>query len=162
MSKSEPLGSYIVADTESASVPEGPRLRVGEADAEHRRAGRPMLTCSMLTNRIAERLALPKSIAQAADITARRLLPHREAYEATIPSISAYSLLYACRSAGIVHISHREVLKAYTDGGYRVGKSDLLRIGLESGMPLPHPSSGGLREGRHRRGSSRARGSLHG
>ena len=40
VSKSEPLGSYIVADTESASVPEGPRLRVGEADAEHRRARR--------------------------------------------------------------------------------------------------------------------------
>ena len=66
--------------------------------------------------------------------------PHREAYGATIPSISAYSLLYACRSAGIAHISHREILKAYTDGGYRVGKSELMRIGLESGMPLPHPS----------------------
>jgi transcription initiation factor TFIIIB Brf1 subunit/transcription initiation factor TFIIB len=83
---------------------------------------------------------LPKSIVQSAEITARRLLPHREAYGATIPSISAYSLLFACRSAGIAHISHREVLKAYTDGGYRVGKSELLRIGLESGMPLPHPS----------------------
>jgi transcription initiation factor TFIIIB Brf1 subunit/transcription initiation factor TFIIB len=94
----------------------------------------------MLTNRIAERLALPKSIAQAADITARRLLIHRESYEATIPSISAYSLLYACRSAAIVHISHREVLKAYTDAGYRVRKSDLLKLGLESGMHLPHPS----------------------
>ena len=39
-----------------------------------------------------------------------------------------------------MHVSHREVLKAYTDGGYRVRKSDLLKIGLESGLHLPHPS----------------------
>src|SRR5208337_1887962 len=67
-------------------------------------------------------------------------LTQREAYGATIPSISAYSLLYACRAAGVVHVSHREVLKAYTDGGYRVRKSDLLKLGLESGLHLPHPS----------------------
>ena len=140
VSKSEPLGSYIVADTESASSLKGPAFGWAKLMPNIVGRGGPMPTCSMLTNRIAERLALPKSIAQAADITARRLLTHRESYEATIPSISAYSLLYACRAAGIVHISHREVLKAYTDGGYRVRKSDLLKIGLESGMHLPHPS----------------------
>ena len=140
VSKSEPLGSYIVADTESAPSLKGPAFGWAKLMPNIVGRGGPMPTCSMLTNRIAERLALPKSIAQAADITARRLLPHREAYGATIPSISAYSLLFACRSAGIAHISHREVLKAYTDGGYRVGKSELMRIGLESGMPLPHPS----------------------
>ena len=40
VSKSEPLGSYIVADTGERPLPEGSRLRVGEADAEHRRARR--------------------------------------------------------------------------------------------------------------------------
>ena len=140
VSKCEPLGSYIVADTESAPSLKGAAFGWAKLMPNIVGRGGPMLTCSGLTNRVAERLALPKSIAQSADITARRLLPHREAYEATIPSISAYSLLYACRSAGIAHISHREVLKAYTDGGYRVGKSELLRIGLESGMPLPHPT----------------------
>jgi transcription initiation factor TFIIIB Brf1 subunit/transcription initiation factor TFIIB len=140
VSKSEPLGSYIVADTESTSSLKGPAFGWAKLMPNIVGRGGPMPTCSMLTNRIAERLALPKSIAQAADITARRLLPHREAYGATIPSISAYSLLFACRSAAIVHISHREVLKAYTDGGYRVRKSDLLKLGLESGMHLPHPS----------------------
>ena len=140
VSKSEPLGSYIVADTESASSLKGPAFGWAKLMPNIVGRGGPMPTCSMLTNRIAERLSLPKSIAQAADITARRLLPHREAYEATIPSISAYSLLFACRSAAIVHISHREILKAYTDGGYRVRKSDLLKLGLESGMHLPHPS----------------------
>jgi transcription initiation factor TFIIIB Brf1 subunit/transcription initiation factor TFIIB len=140
VSKSEPLGSYIVADTESASSLKGPAFGWAKLMPNIVGRGGPMPTCSMLTNRIAERLALPKSIAQSADITARRLLIHRESYEATIPSISAYSLLYACRSAAIVHISHREVLKAYTDAGYRVRKSDLLKLGLESGMHLPHPS----------------------
>lgn len=140
VSKSEPLGSYIVADTESAPSLKGAAFGWAKLMPNIVGRGGPMLTCSGLTNRVAERLALPKSIAQSADITARRLLPNRATYEATIPSISAYSLLYACRSAGIAHISHREILQAYTDGGYRVGKSELLRIGLESGMPLPHPS----------------------
>ena len=141
VSKSEPLGSYIVADGGSASPSlKGPAFGWARLMPNIVGRGTPMLTCSGLTNRVADRLALPKSIVQSAEITARRLLPHREAYGTTIPSISAYSLLFACRSAGIAHISHREVLKAYTDGGYRVGKSELMRIGLESGMPLPHPS----------------------
>jgi transcription initiation factor TFIIIB Brf1 subunit/transcription initiation factor TFIIB len=140
VSKSEPLGSYIVADPEGAPSLKGPAFGWAKLMPNIVGRGGPMPTCSMLTNRIAERLSLPKSIAQSADITARRLLTQRESYDATIPSISAYSLLYACRSAAIVHISHREVLKAYTDGGYRVRKSDLLKIGLESGLHLPHPS----------------------
>jgi transcription initiation factor TFIIIB Brf1 subunit/transcription initiation factor TFIIB len=142
VSKNEPLGSYITADTSGSGPPlKGPAF--GWARLMPNIIGRatPLLKCSRLTGRIAEKLALPKSIAQSAEITARRLLPHREAYCATVPSISAYSLLYACRSAGIAHISHREVLKAYTDAGYRVSKSELLRLGLESGMPLPHPTA---------------------
>jgi hypothetical protein len=129
VSKSEPLGSYIVADTEGTPSLKGPAFGWAKLMPNIVGRGGPMPTCSMLTNRIAERLALPKSIAQSADVTARRLLLHREAYGATIPSISAYSLLYACRSAAIVHISHRGVRK-----------SDLLKLGLESGVHLPHPS----------------------
>ena len=140
VSKCEPLGSYIVADTESAPSLKGAAFGWAKLMPNLVGRGGPLLTCTGLTNRIAERLSLPKSIAQSADITARRLLPNREAYGATIPSISAYSLLYACRAAGIAHISHREILQAYTDAGYRVGKSELLRIGLESGMHLPHPT----------------------
>jgi len=138
VSKREPLGSYIVADTESSPSLKGAAFGWAKLMPNIVGRGGPTLTCSLLTKRIAERLALPKSIAQSADVTARRLLPHREACEASIPSISAYSLLYACRAAGIAHVSHREILQAYTDGGYRVGKSELMRIVLESGMPLPH------------------------
>jgi transcription initiation factor TFIIIB Brf1 subunit/transcription initiation factor TFIIB len=141
VSKNVDLGSYLSSDTESPTPSlKGPAFGMARLMTNIVGRGTPLLNCTRLTNRVAEKLALPKSITEAAGITARRLLPHREAYEATIPSISAYSLLYACRSAGIAHISHREVLKAYTDGGYRVGKSELLRIGLESGMSLPHPT----------------------
>ena len=59
----------------------------------------------------------PQSIAQAATSRRGGSSPKGRSYGATIPSISAYSLLFACRSAAIVHISHREILKAYTDGG---------------------------------------------
>ena len=77
VSKSEPLGSYIVADTESASSLKGPAFGWAKLMPNIVGRGGPMPTCSMLTNRIAERLSLPKSIAQAADITARRLLPQQ-------------------------------------------------------------------------------------
>ena len=93
-----------------------------------------------MTERIAERLELPKSIVQQANVVARRLLPRKETYNATIPAISAYSLLYACRSVAIAHVSHREILAAYTDAGYMVSKSRLMRISLESTMPLPQVS----------------------
>ena len=93
-----------------------------------------------MTERIAETLELPKSIVQQANVVARRLLPRKETYNATIPAISAYSLLYACRSVAIAHVSHREILAAYTDAGYMVSKSRLMRISLESTMPLPQAS----------------------
>jgi len=138
VSKSEPLGSYIVTDAESAPSLKGPAFGWAKLMPNLIGRGTPQLTCSVLTNRVAERLALPKSITQNAQITARKLLSHREAYGATLATISAYSLLHACRSAGISHVSHREVLKAYNDAGYRVSKSRLLQLGLESGVPLPH------------------------
>src|SRR5712692_11403240 len=93
-----------------------------------------------MNERIAERLELPKSIVQQANLVARRLLPGKKTYNATIPAISAYSLLYACRSGDIAHVSHMEILAAYTDAGYMVNKSRLMRISLESKMPLPQAS----------------------
>ena len=93
-----------------------------------------------MTERIAERLELPKSIVQQANLVARRLLPRRNSYNATIPAISAYSLLYACRSVDVAHVSYKEILAAYTDEGYMVSSSRLMRISLESTMPLPHAS----------------------
>ena len=93
-----------------------------------------------MTERIAETLELPKSIVHQANLVARRLLPGKKTYNATIPAISAYSLLYACRSVDVAHVSYKEILAAYTDEGYMVSSSRLMRISLESTMPLPHAS----------------------
>src|SRR5207247_4630652 len=82
----------------------------------------------------------PNSSVQQANLVARRLRPRKKTYNATIPAISAYSLLYACRSVDVAHVSHREILAAYTDAGYMVSKSRLMRISLESTMPLPQAS----------------------
>jgi transcription initiation factor TFIIIB Brf1 subunit/transcription initiation factor TFIIB len=138
VSKRTPLGSYIVADGSDTQSLKGPAFGLGRINPNIIGRGGPMLTCSLLTNRVAEKLGLPKSVVENANITARRLLPGRKAYGATIYTISAYSLLHACRSAGIAHISHREILKAYADAGHRIGRAQLMRIGLDSPVRLPH------------------------
>jgi transcription initiation factor TFIIIB Brf1 subunit/transcription initiation factor TFIIB len=97
-----------------------------------------VLSCSKLLERISDRMMLPKGVIENAVITARRLLPGRKAYGATVPAISAYALLYACRSAGITHIGYREIVSAYSDAGHRVSNADLLRIGIGSSLSLPH------------------------
>jgi transcription initiation factor TFIIIB Brf1 subunit/transcription initiation factor TFIIB len=86
---------------------------------------------------MAEKLGVPKSVAQQANIIARRVLSCKDECGATIPAISAFALLYACRSAGISRISHREIIATYSQAGHRVGKSQLLQIGLGSATPLP-------------------------
>src|SRR2546425_12242466 len=98
------------------------------------------VSCMQMNERIAESLELPKSIVHQANLVARRLLPGKNTYNATIPAISAYSLLYACRSVDVAHVSHREILAAYTDAGYMDSKSRLMRISLEAVMPLPQAS----------------------
>src|SRR5712692_8651806 len=93
-----------------------------------------------MNERIAERLELPKSIVHQANLVARRLLPGKKTYNATIPAISAYSLLYARRFVDVAHVSHREILAAYTEAGYVVSKTRMRRISLESTMLLRQTS----------------------
>jgi len=138
VSKRTPLGSYIVGAGSDTQSLKGPAFGLGKINPNIIGRGGPVLTCSLLTNRVAERLGLPKSVVENANFTARRLLPGRKAYGASIYAISAYSLLHACRSAGIAHISHREILRAYAEAGYRIGRAQLMRIGLDSPVRLPH------------------------
>ncbi len=141
VSKNEPLGSFILADASATPSLRSPAFGWARLMPNVIGRGGPLLACSRLTERISERLMLPKSVMQNANLTARRLLPGRMTYGASIPAISAYSLLHACRSAGIARIGHREILAAYTDAGYKVGKGKLLRIGLESPVQLPRANT---------------------
>jgi len=134
---SEPLGSFIVAAEGAAPSLRSPAFGWAKLMPNVIGRGGPLSTCSQITERIAERLGIPKTVVQQANQIAGRLLPKRKTYNTTVPAISAYSLLYACRSAGIAHVSHREILAAYADAGHKVGKAHLLRIGLEFSTPLP-------------------------
>jgi len=138
VSKRTPLGSYIVGPGSDTQSLKGPAFGLGKINPNVIGRGGPTLTCSLLTNRVAERLSLPKSVVESADITAGKLLPSRKACGVSIYAISAYSLLHACRAAGIAHISHREIVNAYHDAGHKVGRSHLMRIGLDSPVRLPH------------------------
>ncbi len=136
--KRRQLGSYIPADSAGTPSLNRPGFGLGKINPNIIGRGGPMLACWLLTSRVAERLALPKSVVENANITAGRLHPGRKAYGVSIAAISAYSLLHACRSAAIAHVSYKEVVQAYRDAGYRVGRSQLMRIGLDSPVPLPH------------------------
>jgi transcription initiation factor TFIIIB Brf1 subunit/transcription initiation factor TFIIB len=95
------------------------------------------LQCSKLIERVAGRFVLPKTIVRNAVQTAKRLLLGRRTYRATMPAISAYSLLHACRSAEITRVGLDDLLEAFSEAGRRVSLSQILRIGRESPLPLP-------------------------
>jgi len=140
VSKNEPLGSYIVAVEGDDPSLRGPAFGAAKLNPNIIGRGGPLLACSQITERIAERLGLPRSVVLQAELVARKLLPGRRACRGTIPGISAYSLLYACRSAGIAHISHKDIIAAYTEARYRVGRAQLLRVGIYAPLGLPRSS----------------------
>jgi transcription initiation factor TFIIB len=141
VSKRTALGSYIVDDGSGTQSLNGRAFGLGRINPNIIGREGPLHTCSRLTNRVAERLALPKSVVECANITAGRLLPGRKVYGTSIAAISAYSLLHACRSAGIAHISYKEIVRAYADAGHRVGRAALMRIGFDSPVSLPHANA---------------------
>jgi transcription initiation factor TFIIIB Brf1 subunit/transcription initiation factor TFIIB len=96
-----------------------------------------LLQCSGLIERVSSRFFLPKAIVQNAIQIAEKLLPDKKVFRVPMPVISAYSLLHACRSAGITHVGFDDLLKAYLDAGHRITKSQMLRVGRESSIPLP-------------------------
>jgi len=140
VSKNEPLGSYMLPPGDSGPSRGGPAFGLARLNPDIIGRGGPLQTCSRMTDRIACNLELPRSVAQSANLVARRLLPARKEIRTTIPAISAYSMLHACRSAGISHISHKTIVEAYRDAGFRLCRSKLMRIGLDSAVPLPHAS----------------------
>jgi len=138
-SRPEMLGSFIgpASNNGGRAQVAGCAIGVTKRWAEAIGRNQSFLRCSGLIETVACRFFLPKTVVQNAVQTARRLLPSRGECRATVPAISAYSLLYACRSAGICHVGFRDVLKAYSEAGHKVSKSQLLRIGRGSSLPLP-------------------------
>ena len=98
--------------------------------------------CAAMIRRAADRLSLPPSVGANATALSEKMLadsrPNGEngKRRTSVPAISAYALLSACRAAGIDHVSAKAVLQTYADMGHRVTKSKLLRLGIDSGAPF--------------------------
>lgn len=101
-------------------------------------------TCLKLVERVADRLSLPGFVRDNAILLSRKLLAERQNHGATIPAISTYALISACRSAGIHHVDTRKVMQVHSDLGHRVTKSKLLRLGIDSSVRLPPNDPEGL------------------
>ena len=107
--------------------------------------------CASMIERVAERLSLPAFVTENALTLSKRVLAERKAQSGpagrkrkTVPTISAYCILAACRTGGMHHVSAKSVVQAHCDLGHRVNKSGLFRVGLESHIPLRPADPSGM------------------
>jgi transcription initiation factor TFIIIB Brf1 subunit/transcription initiation factor TFIIB len=98
--------------------------------------------CAAMIRRAADRLSIPSFARENAIALSKKMLADSRAngepkrHRTSVPAISAYALLSACRGAGMDHVSASAILQTYADMGRRVTKSALLRLGTESATPL--------------------------
>ncbi|HEV2138502.1 MAG TPA: hypothetical protein VGR53_06640 [Nitrososphaerales archaeon] len=98
--------------------------------------------CAAMIRRAADKLSLPTFVRDNAIALSEKMLAESRSNEepirhrTSVPAVSAYALLSACREANMDHISAKAVLQAYTNMGHRVTKSKLLRLGTESCVPF--------------------------
>ena len=97
--------------------------------------------CAAMVRRVAEKLSLPAFATENAVAVSERMLAEGRngrlgKRRTSIPAISAYSILSACRTAGLDHIGSKSVIGAHDDMGHKVTKSAFLRLGTESPVPF--------------------------
>ncbi len=140
------LGSYMGTKSDEGSIADfNGNSTVGYAKrvSDHMGENAAAWNCSAMIERVAEKLSLPAFVRHNAVLLSEKMLAdwkkdgeQGKKRRATVPAISAYALLAACRDARIDHVSAKSVMKAHTDLGHRVTKSKLLRLGTESRVPL--------------------------
>jgi len=150
----ERLGSFMGTKEEehsNASFNGASSVRYMKSVCDHMGEDAAAWQCASLIERVAGRLSLPAFIAQNAVILSRRLVADRKTMRehgprkrVTLPTISAYCLLAACRTAGMHHVSSKSVVQAHCDLGRRVTKSGLFRLGAESRIPLRPADPAGM------------------
>ena len=136
------LGSYMGTRADEGSVAnfnENSTVGYVKRVSDHMGEDSSVWNCTAMIERVAEKLSLPVFVRQNAVLLSERMLADRKNDEgpkggkrATVPAISAYCLLSACRDARIDHVSSQSILQALADMGHRVTKSKLLRLGIES------------------------------
>jgi transcription initiation factor TFIIIB Brf1 subunit/transcription initiation factor TFIIB len=89
--------------------------------------------CVRMLERVAEKLTLPWVVVlQAASIARKVLLGTHSHHRVTVASVSAYSLIAACKIEGITSVNVREVIEAHAVLGKRVSASSIIQLTLES------------------------------
>ena len=90
--------------------------------------------CAKLIERVGDKLGLPGHLLHEAAAKARKVLaavrssPRRTA----VAPVSGYSLISACRAAGNLAVSPREILATHSVLGKRVSYSSVIRLAIES------------------------------
>src|SRR2546428_6659050 len=140
------LGSYIGTNSDKNSDADfNGSCTVGHAKllSDHMGEDQAVWHSTAMIERVAGRLSLPAFVRQSAMALSEKMLADRKKNEesgrrhrVTVPAISAYAILSACRATGVDHVSAKSILTAYTDLGHRVTKSNLLRLGTESQVPF--------------------------
>ncbi len=97
--------------------------------------------CKAMIRRAADRLSIPTFVRDNAMALSAKMLADSRANRGkgrrtTVPAVSAYALLSACRAAGMHQVGSKAVLQAHADMGHRVSRSALLQMGLESRTPF--------------------------
>ncbi len=149
----ERLGSYLGTRKEErsrASFNGQSSLGYVKRLSDHLGEDRQAWNCSVLIGRVAERLSLPATVKKNAILLSKRILAdmRREGLHrrnmTTVPTISAYCLVSACRTGGVHRVSANAVREAHVDLGHRVTKGMLLRLGTGTRVSLGSPDIDGL------------------
>jgi transcription initiation factor TFIIIB Brf1 subunit/transcription initiation factor TFIIB len=137
-----PLGSYMGPRHASAGErtargitgeEDGYGYLKAVSDFAGRREG-AAVGCAKLIERVGEKLGLPHAVLLEAASTASRVLAtvRRTTRRTAIAPVSAYSLISACRTAGVTAVSPREILAAHMALGRRVSSSSVIQLAIES------------------------------
>lgn len=90
-------------------------------------------SCARLIERVCEKLGVPRAVAGEAVSIAREVIQVRERRSGfTIASVSAYSVISACKIQGVTSVGVKEVVETHRDLGYRVKTSTLIQLAIDS------------------------------
>ena len=91
------------------------------------------VACAKLIERVGENLGLPGFVLVDAAAVADRVLSEAPRSRRTvIASVSAHSLISACRMAGVNSVSPRDILAAHAALGKEVTSSSVIQLAIES------------------------------
>jgi transcription initiation factor TFIIIB Brf1 subunit/transcription initiation factor TFIIB len=90
-------------------------------------------SCAKMVERICEKLLIPKTvIGQAMSIATSVLETKNGRGEFNTASISAFSIITACKIHGVTNVGVREIMDAHRTLGHRVKASTIIQMSIES------------------------------